>query len=83
MLIIIIIVVVIFIIIIIIIIIILSWLLLLYNLLIFVLNNYCFYGKIKVHQVTLLIILVFLSNLSTLKSKTKKCNQLEHFLEKL
>ena len=82
MLIIIIIVVVIVIIIIIIIIIILSWLLLLYNLLIFVLNNYCFYGKIKVHQVTL-IILVFLSNLSTLKSKTKKCNQLEHFLEKL
>ena len=67
------------IIIIVIIIIILSLLLLL---LIFVLNNYCFSGKIKVQQVTVLVILVFLSNPSTLKSKTKKCNQLEHFCGK-
>ena len=46
-------------------------------------TNYWFYGKNMVQQVNLmsLLILMFFSNPSKLKSKTKKCNQLEHFLE--
>ena len=69
------------IIIIVIIIIILSLLLLL--LLIFVLNNYCFSGKIKVQQVTLLVILVFLSNPLRWRVKLKSAINWNIFLEKL